>query len=271
MRRSFLVRPLRALLLAVALAGTVSAAGGRTPQADLVTAVSVVGATDDDPIFPGGTFAYALTVSNHGPSDATDVTATAVLPDGVDFVFSRGGGCAASRDGRRVTCGPVDILASGARASWGVTVLLDPSYTGTGADLPGTASADSRTPDPKRGNGKARPVHPVVTAPQTSLSVKRDGPRVTVSNGGPSTAVGASIRHPAPASWTCAATPGSSCGAASGEGTRPTTGTIAPGGTLTYTLTGTTEDAALSGTPTVTPPAGVTDTTCSPSCTAPTG
>ncbi|WP_037675064.1 DUF11 domain-containing protein [Streptomyces griseus] len=265
MRRSSLIRPLRALLLVVALAGSVTAAGGRAPQADLVTAVAVAGATDDDPIFPGGTFAYALTVGNDGPSEATDVIATATLPHGVDFVFSRGEGCTAA--GRKVTCGPARVLAPGAAVSWDFTVRLRPSYAGTGADLALVATSGSRTADPEPGNDAARPVHPVVTAPQTSLSVTRDGPTITVSNGGPSTAAHASIEHPVPASWTCVATPGSSCGAASGEGTLHTTGTIAPGGTLTYTLSGTLEDTPAAVL-TVTPPDGVTDTTCSPSCTA---
>ncbi|MFF3328609.1 hypothetical protein ACFYWX_03455 [Streptomyces sp. NPDC002888] len=265
MRWTSLTRTLRALLLAVTLAGTLAAAEAGEAEADLVTAVTIVGATDDDPIFPGGTFAYTLTVTDNGPSDATKVTATGTLPVGVAFVFARDDGCTAS--GRKVVCGPVDILASGAAASWDVTVRLHPSYAGTGADLTGTATSHSRTPDPEPGNNDAPPVHPVVTAPQTSLSGTRDGPTITVSNGGPSTATDTSIHHPAPASWTCTATRGSSCGAASGDGTLHTTGTIAPGGTLTYTLTGTLEDT-LADAPTVTPPDGATDTTCSPSCTA---
>ncbi|MFG1894925.1 DUF11 domain-containing protein, partial [Micromonospora zamorensis] len=96
---------------------------------------------------------------------------------------------------------------------------------------------------------------------------------VTVTNGGPSNAVGATVVDdlPEPLSgftWTCEATAGSTC-AASGTGDISDTVTVLPGGSLVYTITGTVPSGTtgdLTNTATVTPPAGVLDPGCTPSC-----
>lgn len=99
--------------------------------------------------------------------------------------------------------------------------------------------------------------------------------QVLVSNSGSDTASGVTVSDPLPAAlqdggftWTCGATSGSSC-AAFGSGDINDAVNIAPGGTLTYTVTGTvpgTASGAFGNTATVTPAAGVTDPGCSPSC-----
>jgi uncharacterized repeat protein (TIGR01451 family) len=90
---------------------------------------------------------------------------------------------------------------------------------------------------------------------------------IVVSNGGPDPAPGATVADPLPAaltasSWTCVATAGSSCGAASGSGSINQTVTLASGGTIVFALTATV-DAAASGslvnTATVAVPAGMID------------
>ena len=99
---------------------------------------------------------------------------------------------------------------------------------------------------------------------------------ITVSNAGPGTATGTAVSDPLPAAlagggftWTCAAAPGSTCGAAAGTGSVTDAPTIASGGSVVYTVTGTVPSAAsgtISNTATVTPPANATDPGCSPSC-----
>ncbi|VXA99869.1 conserved exported hypothetical protein [Microbacterium sp. 8M] len=98
---------------------------------------------------------------------------------------------------------------------------------------------------------------------------------IKVSNAGPSTATNATVTDPIPsqvtgATWTCSATPGSSCGAASGAGNISTTATVLAGGTVTYTVTGTVSASTAAGTvitntATVVPPAGTSDANCPPS------
>jgi uncharacterized repeat protein (TIGR01451 family)/CSLREA domain-containing protein len=90
---------------------------------------------------------------------------------------------------------------------------------------------------------------------------------ITVSNAGPSGVTGATVNDNFPASltnvsWTCTASAGSSCGAASGSGNINTTVNLLDQGSATFTATGTLSRSAtgtLDNTATVTPPAGVTD------------
>jgi uncharacterized repeat protein (TIGR01451 family) len=90
---------------------------------------------------------------------------------------------------------------------------------------------------------------------------------ITVGNAGPFPATGATVTDTFPASltgvtWTCTASAGSSCGAASGTGNINRTVNLLVGGTATFTATATLNVAAtgtLVNTATVTPPAGVSD------------
>ena len=90
---------------------------------------------------------------------------------------------------------------------------------------------------------------------------------IVVANAGPSAVTNAPVADalPAPitsATWTCAASVGSSCGAASGSGNIVSTVSLLAGGTATYTLVATISPAAagsLANTATVTAPVGVTE------------
>jgi uncharacterized repeat protein (TIGR01451 family) len=89
---------------------------------------------------------------------------------------------------------------------------------------------------------------------------------IVVSNAGPDTASGAVVFDAPPAvlsgvSWTCSASPGSSC-PASGSGPINHGVSLQAGGTATYTLVGTVDPSAtgtLANTASVTAPAGVGD------------
>jgi uncharacterized repeat protein (TIGR01451 family) len=101
---------------------------------------------------------------------------------------------------------------------------------------------------------------------------------IVVRNGGPTTAAPATVDDPLPIqlagagfTWTCMATTGSTCGAATGVAPLHDTPTIVAGGSVTYTLTGTVPAATaavLTNVVTVTPPPGVFDPGCDPDCTA---
>ena len=90
---------------------------------------------------------------------------------------------------------------------------------------------------------------------------------IAASNAGPSVVTGATVTDNFPASltgvtWTCTASAGSSCAAASGSGNINQLVNLLVGGTATYTAMGTLDINAsgmLSNTASVTPPAGVTD------------
>lgn len=92
---------------------------------------------------------------------------------------------------------------------------------------------------------------------------------IGVANAGPSNVVNAPVADTLPAgttsaTWTCVATPGSSCGAANGSGNIASTVSLLAGGTATYTLVATVSPSAtgsLVNTAAVAVPGGVTDPT----------
>ena len=142
------------------------------------------------------------------------------------------------------------------------------------------ASVSSDTPDPSGSNNSATSVTSL-GAPISDLSItKTDGVTVaipgtpttytiTVSNAGPTAALGARVQDQLPtaltnASWTCSANGSSSCVAASGTGDIDTTANVQVGAanTVVYTLTGTVAantTGLLVNTASVTPPPGTVD------------
>ena len=89
---------------------TTATVGMVTPSADL----SIAKSDSADPVLPGDSLTYTVTVSNAGPSAANDVAVTDTLPAGVTFVSSSG--CTEDPNGvptlhpgddRRVRLGPV--------------------------------------------------------------------------------------------------------------------------------------------------------------------
>ncbi|MFG3410025.1 hypothetical protein [Streptomyces sp. NPDC048142] len=175
------------------------------PKADLVATKSVA---QTEPAVPGEEFAYTVTVTNKGLSDARNVKATDTLPRLLNYVSSADE-CTESQ--QKVTCGPDPVLAPGASVSWTFKVQLDPSYTGDGKDLPNTATAGSDTPDPDTRNNTSDQVYPRVDTPEADLRIDKttvtDTPvspgetfqyAVRVTNDGPSRAESVSVSDTLP-------------------------------------------------------------------------
>jgi len=81
-----------------------------------------------DPVKPGETFTYTVTVVNNGPSNATGVTVVDTLPaSGVTYLSSSR---AASVDGRELTY-DLGNLASGQSVTFTITVQVNQGFSGT--------------------------------------------------------------------------------------------------------------------------------------------
>lgn len=100
-------------------------------------------------VVAGNDITYTLTVKNHGPSDATGVTATDILPAGVTLVSvtTTQGSCDVT-----VTCN-LGNLASGAIATITIVVTVDPA-TPSGS-ITNTATVSGNETDPTPGNNEA--------------------------------------------------------------------------------------------------------------------
>ncbi|MCP4961606.1 MAG: DUF11 domain-containing protein, partial [Actinomycetia bacterium] len=107
------------------------------PEADLsITKIDSV-----DPVDPGGTLTYTITVANAGPATATGVVATDTLPAGVTFVSSSG--CAEDPNGAP-TCS-LGSIAPGGSAQYTITVTVDAGTSGT---ITNNASVTATQVDP---------------------------------------------------------------------------------------------------------------------------
>ncbi|WP_407986370.1 hypothetical protein [Kitasatospora sp. CMC57] len=147
--------------------------GTAAARADLSTAKKPVTST---PVAPGETFAYQVTVSNAGPSQAVGVKAVDALPAMLSFVSSTDG-CSAT--GQTVTCAATGPLAPGTAKAWVFTVRLDPSYQGNGSDIRNTATATSATQDPDPANNTSPAAGPPggsVSQPQADLGIGKTIP-----------------------------------------------------------------------------------------------
>ncbi|MBI3609709.1 MAG: DUF11 domain-containing protein [Nitrospirae bacterium] len=101
-----------------------------------------------DPITVGSNFTYTITVTNNGPSEATDITLTDTLPTAVTFVegtFEQG-----DCSGTTTAICNLGNLASGTSTT--VTITVTPTTSGT---ITNTASVTSNVPDPDTANNSA--------------------------------------------------------------------------------------------------------------------
>jgi large repetitive protein len=202
------------------------------------------------PVTPGDTFSYTLTVSNQGPSTATDVVVTDPLPIGVNFVSSPDL-CTNGGSGQVVTCPTIPTMVPGTSLTLTLVVQLDPSYgtsgTTNGSDIPNAAQVTAAVPDPVLGNNMSNSATPVVGTPSADLSITKSAIganlvpggefmyQMIVTNNGPSTALGVEIHDTLPSQVRFVSSPFPSFCTATGQVlTCPPFGSLGAGGSLIY-------------------------------------
>ena len=207
-------------------------------------------------VAPGQNLTYQLTVANAGPSAATTVTMTDVLPAGITFKsLAQDTGPAftcttpAVDANGTVTC-TIASLASGASATFTLVAGTQPGASGT---VSNTATVAATTPDPSAPNNTSTVVVPF--GPSADIVVTKTGPAsanaggtasyaITVVNNGPSTAASVSLADALPAqttfvSFAQGSGPAFTCATPPAGGTGTVTCTIAslaPGTPATFTL-----------------------------------
>jgi uncharacterized repeat protein (TIGR01451 family) len=225
---------------------------------------------------------YTIVVSNTGPSNAGNVTVTDTLPTALNWTGANASWTCATTNG--ATCAgagsgsisDVVNLPAGATVTYTLTATVSPDATGTVANTAGVAVSSAVT-DATTADDTASDTDPIdvltdlaIAKTDSALTAVPGTPityTVTVTNAGPATAVGARVVDTLPAAfqnawWTCLATPGSSCGVATGTGSINDRVTVAVGGTITYVLRADIDSAAsgsLVNTASVTAASGTTD------------
>ena len=222
---------------------------GDTDSADLSATVT----DSSDPVVGLQEMLYRVLVTNNGP-DPVPPTVTYVLPAGVQF--RQGGGSGCQERARTVTCTGSADLAPGETTTFYIYVVTPP----TAQVLSSTFSVASAAADAVPGNNTATETTVVTAAPTADLAVAvSDGgtaPRwgqpftwtITATSGGPDTVTGL-VSNQLPdgitsVTWSCTASPGSSCQNGTGAlASEPVI--LAAGGMVTFTVTGTVGVGAL--------------------------
>jgi uncharacterized repeat protein (TIGR01451 family) len=245
----------------------------------------------------GSAVSYSIVVTNNGPADVSAAPVTDTFPatiGGVGWTCSATSGSICGTPSGSGNIATTVNLFSGGSATFAATGTLSPAATGTLTNaasvavptgvtdsiLSNNSATDSDTIAAQADVGITKsPFSSVIAGATTTYTI-------TVTNAGPSNANGISVvenlllaagsngSRPvekralkpllAGATWTCSASPGSSCAAASGSGDINTTVNLLSGGTATFNISAPiapNPSGTLSSTTTVTVPTGVTDPT----------
>jgi uncharacterized repeat protein (TIGR01451 family) len=175
--------------------------GGTCPGSDVA-----VGLTDaPDPVFIGSNLVYTITVTNFGPSQATNIFVNQLLPPSVVFASAVASQGSVTHAGGTVI-GNIGTLPLAGVATINVTVIPTISTV-----ISSSATVGSEQPDPNTANNTASVVTRV-NPPSSDVTVGLfDSPdpvllgetltyTVAVTNNGPSTASGVTISNTLPVS-----------------------------------------------------------------------
>ena len=132
--------------------------------------VSVSMSASPNPVAPGGSLLYSITVTNNGSDPATGVTLSDILPAGTTFQsLSAPSGWTTTTPAVGATgtaSATIASLAAGGSASFSLVVQVDPSAA-NGSSIEDTASVASTSTDPDSSNNSASRTVTV----QTSASI----------------------------------------------------------------------------------------------------
>ncbi|MEM8961372.1 MAG: hypothetical protein AAGD38_07845 [Acidobacteriota bacterium] len=250
-------------------------------EADL----AITKSNNTDEIPPGADVTYAITVTNLGPSDVAGVTVDDLFPATISNVSwscaaSVGSSCLGVSAGSGDISQTVDIAVGGV-VTFVASGMIDAGISGTLSNT-ATATPPMGVPDPDLGNNSATDTDTLVPTadfaitkvsagegavlPGTVVPGNQVAYTITVTNLGPTDAIGAEVEDLFPASlsdvtWTCAASAGSTC-TANGSVEILDGINLLAGGTATYSVTATIASdltTDLVNTATVTAPDGFTD------------
>jgi len=172
-----------------------------TAAADLRIAKSALA----DPVLAGTSFTYGITVTNNGPSLATEVVVDDALPSGLTF-DAAGSSPECSAAGQTVTCDIGDLPAGGQVAR--TIAVMASAALADETILTNTASVSGLEPDPIPGNNAANSL--TTFRRQADLQIEKGDSAdpvivgtaltysITVTNKGPSLATGVVVSDPLP-------------------------------------------------------------------------
>jgi uncharacterized repeat protein (TIGR01451 family) len=206
--------------------------------------LSIAKADSADPVDPGTSFDYTLTVTNNGPSDASALTVSDTLPAGfaISSVTSGAGTC--GNVGNVATCTRASLPAGG---TWVIMIAVDVDPLAGGGLYTDTATVSATSPDPVSGNDSDSETTIVTPAGDLELT-KSDGVAsvtpgasttytITLTNNGPSDVpAGVVVSDPIPAD-TVGSESEPNCSIAAGVFSCTTTATLVAGASVVYRLT----------------------------------
>jgi uncharacterized repeat protein (TIGR01451 family) len=168
------------------------------------TDLEIAKSDDPDPVIAGEILTYTLTATNHGPSDASGIVVTDILPPGVTFQSSSPGTPTCTHAGNSVTCNLGD-LANDDNTQVSIQAKVNSSTQGA---LTNSASVTGNESDPNGGNNSA-PEDTTVNTEADLAVTQNSSPspvlpgdeltyHITVTNNGPSDAMGATLTDTLP-------------------------------------------------------------------------
>ncbi len=143
--------------------------------------VAVVKTDSADPVVAGGTLTYTITVTNNGPSTATNVVVTDPLPTGLTFTSGTATNSGTVTNAANVVTATIPTLASGASAT--ITVVTAVSSTATGT-LTNTATVDTTENDTVPSNDTSTQTTALAVPTSISGTLYRDTDRDNVQDAG---------------------------------------------------------------------------------------
>lgn len=167
---------------------------------------------DPDPVTPGGTLTYTVTVTNNGPGDATGVTVTETLPNGVTLqTVDQDGGAASFTQAGQVLTIDAGSLTAAASTVFTIVVTVDSTTEGTitnGATVTGNEPDSDTSNNTASEDTESRPEIDLVvakTADATVVAGESMTYTLSITNNGPNDATGVTVTDTLPAGLTATA------------------------------------------------------------------